>query len=564
MALAARGDELHETVGPVLAEHFRIQARGSSVPLAGPANVRLTFVDGQPTGEGVPSTPPPGSQHGYTLAHLAREVLCSTEGPCAVTIASRRALHYDNFHSKKELQPLPASEAGHLGLVSDLASAIVAEVLHWRQTGGPRHLILNLSLGWDGELLHKLKPDLATHKASALEPSVLAVYKALQFARKRGVLVIAAAGNRRGGQKKSGWPLLPAAWELRRPSFFPFVFGRKPVYAVGGVDGQRLPLSNARSGGIPRRVAYGDHAVAQVGDGEYTAIYTGSSVSTAVVSSAAAAVWQLRPGLRPAEVLRLVSRSDDRLDIRADFYAWRKLWPLSWLLPAPEARRVSLCAAVRRACADAAQCPSLAAAPKCRDDVSDQSPALSPRFPTITRTRRPQPYPSEPLEASFIPPCESDLRLSTLGGGMSDPPCLINRFVSVATGPWTLPQPEDDPCSGCSLIQPPRLQAALDGDSDAEASPDPVLYDLKLQIHKSWQTAPPTLQGAVLEIDCSSVGRGKTLYKISFDQQSPNLQTVIDLGDGKRLSGCGARLDFAVLTQSGEWMSVPSPVFIEP
>ena len=49
-----------------------------------------------------------------------------------------------------------------------------------------------------------------------------------------------------------------------------------------------MPLPNYRHGGRPRRVAYGDHAVTAVGDGItpiHTPIYTGTSVSAAVVSA---------------------------------------------------------------------------------------------------------------------------------------------------------------------------------------------------------------------------------------------------------------------------------------
>ena len=559
MALAARADDLGEMVGPELARHFLAQAGGPPVALAGAPSVRLTFIDSQPDGEGAPSTPPVGSQHGYTLAHLARALVCPADAPCAVEIASRRALSYDRFQPDGTLLPLPASKAGHLGLVSDLAQAIVVEVLHWRKPGSPRHLILNLSLGWDGELLHKLKHDLKTRKVEELEPSVQAVYNALRFARKSGVLVIAAAGNRRGGQTKSNWPLLPAAWELRRPSFLPFAFCRKPVYAVGGVDWQGLPLPNARSGGHPRRVAYGDHAVADVGSKEQTAILTGSSVSTAVVSSVAAAVWHLRPELQPAEVLRLIGRSGDPLETRADFYAWRKIWPLSWLLPAPETRRVSLCKAVKQACGDdAARCPALIAARQC-PPWERRPPAISSSFPSIVTERRPAPWPTEPLQA----PCESGLWSSTNKGGASDRPCLTDRFVSVATGPWTLPQPGENPCSGCSLVQPPYINASLGDASDSAAVPRPALYDLKFQIEESWRSTPPLLERAVLEIDCSSVGRGRTLYEITLNLEKSGLQTVIDLGDGQTLHGCRGRLDFAVFT-NGEWISVQSPVVVDP
>lgn len=111
---------------------------------------------------------------------------------------ARRALKHPHFKANEPFQPLPAAVGGYVGSISELAEAIMEEVLHWQKKGDRRHLILNLSLGWDGELalLDGRAPDLRTSKVEDLEPSVQAVYKALQFARKEGVLVIAAAGMR--------------------------------------------------------------------------------------------------------------------------------------------------------------------------------------------------------------------------------------------------------------------------------------------------------------------------------------------------------------------------------
>ena len=55
--------------------------------------------------------------------------------------------------------------------------------------------------------------ELDKRRVSQLQLDTQLVYKALQYARRSNALVIAAAGNRRGGGE-SNWPLLPAAWEL--------------------------------------------------------------------------------------------------------------------------------------------------------------------------------------------------------------------------------------------------------------------------------------------------------------------------------------------------------------
>ncbi len=294
----------------------------------------------------MPHTSGPTTKHGYTLVHLADQLACPQDAPCPVELATALALPHQRFHpDQPPTESIFSSKGGNLGLVDELASAIVREVWKWSPDAKRKHLILNLSLGWDGELLNELDH----HKVAHLEADSQLVYKALQLARQSGALVIAAAGNRRGGGE-SKWPLLPAAWELRRPSLLRFLGVSKPVYAVGGVDWQGLPLPNYRQGGLPRRVAFGDHAVAATsGTDDPTAMYTGSSVSTAVVSAIAAVVWQLRPELSAADVMRLLGRSGDVLPSRADSYAWKDLWPLSKMMGAPNVRRLTLCQAVVQA-----------------------------------------------------------------------------------------------------------------------------------------------------------------------------------------------------------------------
>lgn len=554
MALAGSGGDLDETVSPVLAETFLSQAGIAPMPLAGGSGnageprpaVRLTFIDDQPDGDGIPVEPPPdGPRHGWTLMQLARRFVCPDPAHptrCLATIASRRALNYSSFDPGRT--PLPpaaaAAASGRIGLVSDLAAAIVGEVVDWRLRGGARHLILNLSLGWDGELWG----DLDARRVSDLEPSVQAVYAALRFAERRGVLVVAAAGNRRSGPLESGSPLLPAAWELRRPEGAPFGRRSRPTYAVGGVDWQGLPLPNSRRGGLPQRVAYGDHAVAVEG-GHPTGIYTGTSVSTAVVSAVAAVIWGLRPELGQAQVMEWIERSADRLETRASFYSRRHLWPLSRLLPAPYLRRVSLCAAVALACgADAARCPALAAPPVCHP-WDRQPPQLSKLFDPAPAGA---PFHEGRFPPNVTPPCDPRMRLFTIDRQVPAFPCPDEEFASVDAQRWVLPQPGGNPCPGC-CVNPSRGPGA------------PFDYQLEMQLKPEWLSSliPPTAQ---LDINC---GAGRSLsYSIPFALK-PNLQLTGHLGDGASLQRCTAKLTFAGTPHDPLHLeAVPITVMIDP
>jgi hypothetical protein len=569
---------LGERISATLADHFREQTlgyvEGERLRLRGVPRprVRLVFVDTQPTGEGVP--PKPGrSWHGYTMAHLADQLSCKDLKPCPIEFATRLALCYDRFNQETPLPPeeCESGQGGHLGLPSDLAAALVAEVLDWRsRPDRPEHLILNLSLGWDGELFH----DLDAWHVSQFEPSVRAVYDALRFARRRGALVIAAAGNHRGGLEESDHPLLPAAWELKRPSWFPFFFGRKRVYAVGGVDWQGLPLPNSRTGGMPRRAAFGDHAVARVVSPEEavekpTAMYTGTSVSTAVASSVAAVVWHLRPELKPRQVMRLIGRSGDELPVRADCYAWKKLWPLSHLKKPPHTRRLSLCPAVKRACPPGGvACPDLESSSSCEPWEPTKPAPLTDVLATFSATLldfAPESIPPICVRAPL-----PDF-LIVAGRGMPPVPgCSSAVIPDVGSQRWVFPQPPDDPCPGCTLIPP-----SPGGDSDILHTGKEG-YALAREIVPPWQAlarstpspvpAAEIVSGA-LEIACYEGGDMKT--RTTYEIPTENL-----LGDGPLLlagihketplTGCTALLNFVLEEVDGKRHSVQNPVYVDP
>src|SRR5262249_47168393 len=107
---------------------------GTRLKLDKPPSVRLAFLDTQPTAEGVPRLAGK-SQHGYTLAHIARHLVCTDEPPerCAAQITTQLALPIIDFDPKKRAKNEidTAGQGGFLGRQSDLAAAIRQEVDTW-------------------------------------------------------------------------------------------------------------------------------------------------------------------------------------------------------------------------------------------------------------------------------------------------------------------------------------------------------------------------------------------------------------------------------------------------
>jgi Subtilase family len=588
MALSAFAEDVlaesDPRIGRVLAAEFLKHIKPSPMQLKGGPDVRITFLDSQPDGDAPTLSPPPGSQHGYTLTHLAQQLVCY--GPCAAEIRSRRILGNDKFAPSL----LPADQAGTMGLISELGQKIVDTVNELDQPGSPRHLILNLSVGWDGEeqdLLQGLRADLSARRISDLEPAVRSVYLALKLAAQKGVLVIASSGNRRGGSLfDSSWPVLPAAWELRSPSLLQHARSSKLIYAVGGVDWQGLPLPNSRTRGLPKRVAFGDHATAEVGPEEnrFTAIYTGTSVSAAVTSAAAAVIWHLRPELRPAEVMAIIDASSECQKAKADFYAWSD----AFLRPTPVIREVSLCAAVKRACPTGAQCSeTLAKLPRC-PLRKREAPPLANILSTL-RSPNTEVTPSYKPTAPPPPsPCHPSMLLLTANGvPPSTPLCPTDEFRSVSSQRWVFPQPGDDPCPKCSLFPPPPQVASL---STPDLTPTDLTdsrnavkqyYSLAIAISPCWidghkNTAPECsgtlpLDGklepeATLDIDRfdeRGVFIKRMTYPVHLDLTGKSW-TVSGLGDGQSLFGCRAQLNFVVTKSDGTPLSVQNPVIVDP
>lgn len=318
------------------------------------AGVRLAFLDTQPTGKGVPETSG-NSPHGYTLAHLARQLLCEpgSSTHCAALITTRLALPIVEFDPKIfKNNVIDTTEGGHLGMQSDLAKAIMDEVNSWHRAKAQQHLILNLSVAWDGNLFGGLGKD----QIDEMRAGTQAVYYALQYAASFDVLVLAAAGNQKVEPCSNFGPLLPAAWEAEAPQDGHCLQQRPEhpfIYAVGGVQHDSLRLTNARPGGMPQRAAYGETAVLRPVNPETAdkrMIYSGSSVATAYASSIAAAVWSASPELDSHGVMKILDESGPEL-FPAEFWFGPMDQPMAHLL--------TLCTALEwAACQGRGPCPA--------------------------------------------------------------------------------------------------------------------------------------------------------------------------------------------------------------
>ncbi|MCH9686361.1 MAG: S8/S53 family peptidase [Deltaproteobacteria bacterium] len=444
-------DMFYDQIGKVDADALLLPSGESSEQYRSP--VLVGVIDTMPTSE--PSDP--RSEHGENMARIATDVACpSGETGCAVTV--ERTLGMPRYGGGY----IDTTNGGFMGTHSDLAAAIMEQVQRWRfQYPATTPLIINLSVGWE--------PHVFGGNEVVPPPRVAAVRTALEIASCHGALIIASSGNETA--LCGVGPMLPAAWEQRAapdvtrcsdlgiPTASPSGLYRPLVHAVGGLDTAEAPMPGSRDGGNPRLAAAATYGVA--GGSNLTTGLTGTSVSAAVVSGAAALVWSYAPALTAHEVMDIIYASGEPLNRWADFTLTPALTPL--------AHELNVCAALEAACQSPNTCPPLGL------NCSTGAVSVNPGIAVALADKVPASIIADPV---FNPAQECALECGVPVYAASDgqDPCTSTTVPPSAY--YTSPQPNSPPCPACTLSGE-EVHASLDSYYELQTIDDVVvtLYD---------------------------------------------------------------------------------------
>lgn len=400
--------------------------------------VAVAVVDSVPE----PKPVAPRSQHGELMVGLINDIAC----PAGVTGCEVKVLRSLGLPRYGDNGLVDLVNGGYYGTQKDIAKAIYESVETWKSSLGapsqpePAKLILNLSVGWNGDIFGDTNDPTP-------RPSVEAVHAAIEYAVCHGALVIAAAGNQ--DYTCETGPLLPGAWEshpapdaarcqeLGAPTP-PAGVGYKPlVYSVGGLTHDHQPMAGSREGAMPRLAALATNAVA---DGDSTSI-TGTSAATAATAGAAALLWSYNPQLSPSMVMSILYQSGDPTSLTADYYLAGTA--------STNVRAINACAALEAACnLPSANCPAQpfasplacigAAAPVSMTEVFDELEASDhdDKAPTVI---------GDDIE------CASECGTPAYAFIADQSVAVECPEPSSQKMPFTLPQPTQIGCPNCTL-----------------------------------------------------------------------------------------------------------------
>lgn len=445
---------------------------------------------------------------------------------------------------------------GHLGTIAYLAQAVSREVAAWESdmanTGDLRQrMVINLSLAWMPEYGGEVPANYNAAPVSQKEAmrfdwpaDVQAAFVAIRDARCQGALIIAASGNTSGGSSSDG-PMFPAAWEeVNTPSqseCYTHRYGQllttntgvassgsephaQPgfglVYAVSGITRSGSDLRNQRTGARTRFTAYADHATlrdfrepwAGYFTGTENALHikphTGTSVSSALVATVAAAVWSYRPGLSADELMQAIYATGENISDSGGANVEAQFCHNGAAACGEDAKRITMCRAIFGLDSDNdgfadltgettessidGKCPNwedlLASTPSAFVNalpaeasavgaIAIATPASS--FETASTTMTHIHWPKSKSDVSCGNGSDASYPWSKNTGSWQQASqwCPEQQFYTSAAAPWTVPQPEGggSDCGGACSMFPSYGLVALSGNMDLGTVASPTL-----------------------------------------------------------------------------------------
>lgn len=463
---------------------FDLSAGTPDLPPMVNEHVTISVIDSSPTLESqlAAITTRGELPHGQVVASILNRLTCpgvpisAVDGACPVRLRTELALPLLLSSTQPGLVTGLTDLGGHTGTLSQLADAIVRAV-----DAVPEGLhILNVSLAWHPVHGGAIPgdPSGANRRVFAesgdqpwvpgRDPSwpigVGAVFDALHYARCKGALVVAAAGNATSGAVGREGMLLPAAWSALQPGSLTPCSSLETglsgsvdsvVHAVGIARDPALYVEldspTGRPGGTPPLVAHGHRslpvdaelrlgnlllpvaqnqtAAAQIGVWPAS----GTSFSAPVVSATAAIVWGNFPTLTPEAVIDLIYEKASVTDLEAPVWTWDGWTPS---LFDGHARYVRVCDTAGQIVPPGLGC---------------MAPAVPSAAPWLTTDL---PVYDAPVTLSE---CDGSLlsvysrRLVGASWVQTNRPCPARQLNDLALAGGVHPQGPKDPCPVCSM-----------------------------------------------------------------------------------------------------------------
>lgn len=450
--VSGMSDIIADEMIPRAREAFLSQVdRVSPLPIGtmDPEMVTVALIDSVPDADELVETPYIAHAHGRAIGMLIQDLACPDNLFCPIRLTTSLAFQRRDECTDCEMPDL----GGHAGRPAELAVAIHRAVDNWQRSFPEMRMVINLSLGW----FERFDP---TRPIEDMPIDMLAVYQALNEAHCYGALIFAAAGNTTDGPSPDAGPLYPGAWELR--DAMPDMeciseLGILPpgsrrldtgplLYSVGGVDGADNPSLNVRPGGRPRLAAPAENLAMETTfsyGATFRNVLSGSSVSTAVASAAAALAWSYQTSAPADAIAELLYDSGEPLTGQSADYCRGGTG-------CDPIHRISMCGVLQETCSVwRPTCPGFpiecARRPAYSDDRVRVNPALSAYFAMAVPKFNPL-----PTATSYVPVCSADV---TAPIGSTDIPCPNYQYANSVAEPANHPQPGAVPCRLCMLLR---------------------------------------------------------------------------------------------------------------